>query len=122
MDEHDDEREVIARLHELHRSVVRWLGSLILVAIISLTLLAIINASGPQFGVIIGAEEPQPGSAGESIAAARGGQADQAIAILGNIASAGIGGLVGWVTRDFTLRYRGVRLGTKDRDERGDDQ
>ena len=111
-DKHDDEREVIARLHDLHRSVVRWLGTLILVAVISLTLLAIVNTTAPQFGVIIAGGEFQSRSDGDSVAAARGGQVDQAIATLGNLAAAGIGGLVGWVTRDFTLRYRGVRLDT----------
>ena len=109
-DEHDDEREVIARLHDLHRSVVRWLGAVILIAVLGILAIALVDSSA--FDVVTG-EGGEEGGIITGIGS-RGTQTDQAVAILGNIASAGIGGLVGWVTRDFTLRYRGVQFQTKD--------
>lgn len=115
MDDHEDEKELIARLHSLHRSVVRWLGVVILTAVVGIITIAFLDSSLLDYFGPGQAED----AAGTNIIASRGSQTDQAVAILGNIASAGIGGLVGWVTRDFTLRYRGVRLNTPPTKEQG---
>lgn len=60
--------------------------------IISIALLGIISLSfwglALRYGVLGSGEEQQ------------GGVADEALSILGNVASAAVGGLVGWLTRD----------------------
>lgn len=100
-----EEMAILVKLHDLHRSVVRWLGTIILVAVISIGVLAIINSQTINIAFL------SPDEQGDSPAAAgRGGQTDQAVAILGNIAAAGIGGLVGWWARDFRVRTRNVSL------------
>lgn len=107
-EEHDDEREVIARLHDLHRSVVRWLGVVILVAVVGIVSIAFLDSSVYDF--ITGEGEAEgPGGVITGLGS-RGTQTDQAVAILGNIAAAGIGALAGWITRDFTMRYRGLKI------------
>lgn len=109
----DAEREVIQQIAHLHRTTVHWLGGVILLAVSGIILIAFLDSSLlDYFG---------PGEAdrteGTGILASRGSQTDQAVAILGNIASAGIGGLVGWITRDFTIRYKNLKLKSPDKEE-----
>lgn len=96
---------LIEALADLNRRAIRWLGTIILAAVLGLILLAVVDAG---FWSSIGVRRAEVDSDGGL--ALRGTQTDQAVAILGNIASAGIGGLVGWVTRDFVVRRRNTEI------------
>ena len=87
---------LISEIARLNRLAIYWLGAIILVAVLGLISLAVVDAG--FWGTA--------STNGEGIAV-RGNQTDQAVAILGNIASAGIGGLVAWFTRDVLVRLRG---------------
>lgn len=111
-EEPDEERRIVREMGDLHRTAVRWLGTIILVSVVSIAFLAFTDSQTFDVGLFGGGGEGEDGSV-----AARGGQTDQAVSILGTIASAGIGGLVGWITRDFSLRYRDLQVETvSDRD------
>lgn len=88
-------------LGDLHRYAIRWLSVIILTAIVGLIMLAVADA---------GIFDAVGGEGEGALIGARGGQTDQAVAILGNIAAAGIGGLVGWFTRDFTIRRHNTEV------------
>lgn len=109
----DAEREVIQQIADLHRMTVRWLGGVILLAVAGIILIAFLDSSLLDY---FGLGEAG-GTIGTPIQATRGSQTDQAVAILGNIASAGIGGLAGWITRDFTIRYKNLKLKSPDKEE-----
>jgi hypothetical protein len=100
----DDEYQpenVFAGMERLHRVALRWLGVVILVAVIGVILLALSDELLPS---VFGRSD------GTTQALSRGEQTDQAVAILGNIASAGIGGLVGWMAKDLWVRTRDTEL------------
>jgi hypothetical protein len=70
-----------------------------LAAIILVALVGIIALSGWGLALRAGLLVSNP-------EALNGGTADEALSILGNIAAAAVGGLVGWLTRDLVVRDR----------------
>lgn len=80
--------------YSLSKQAIKALGSIILTAIIGIIVL-----SAWSLGL-------RAGIAGDEKAATaiNAGSADEALSILGNIASAAVGGLVGWLTRDMLTR------------------
>lgn len=113
--EHDD--DVISQLHDLHRSVVRWLGAVILVAVIGIITIALVDSA--LIGDFVSARQSENEAGVLEGVASRGTQTDQAVAILGNVASAGVGALAGWIVRDFTIKRRGLTIASPPGDSDG---
>jgi hypothetical protein len=82
--------------HHLNREAIRTLGFIILTALFGIIALSLWGIS-LRYG-LFGATEPETG-----------GVADEALSILGNIASAAVGGLVGWLTRDYVENKVGTQ-------------
>jgi hypothetical protein len=80
--------------YSLSRQAIKALGAIILTAIVGIIVLSAWSL-GLRAG-IAGSEE--------AATAINAGSADEALSILGNIASAAVGGLVGWLTRDMLVR------------------
>jgi len=77
----------------LNREAIRTLGLIVLASVVGIILLALWGLA-LRFGVLgDGATEA---SAGNTVA-------DEALSILGNVAAAAVGGLVGWLARDLTV-------------------
>jgi len=74
----------------LSRQAITALAAVILTAVVGIILLSLWGLA-LRFG-LWGAE-----------ASETGGVADEALSILGNIAAAAVGGLVGWLTRDLVI-------------------
>lgn len=91
---------LLHHLARVHRLAIIWLGSIIALAVAGLILITLVDET--TISLVLGRDLPL-----DEGVAVRGTQTDQAIAILGNIAAAGIGGLVGWVSRDFMLKRHG---------------
>lgn len=70
---------------------IRSLAAVILVALVGIIVLSLWGMA-LRFGVF-GNGEPEVA-----------GNADEALSILGNVASAAVGGLVGWLTRDIVIK------------------
>jgi hypothetical protein len=81
---------------QLNRDAIRTLGFIILTALFGIIALSLWGIS-LRYG-LFGATEPETG-----------GVADEALSILGNIASAAVGGLVGWLTRDYVENKVGTQ-------------
>jgi hypothetical protein len=73
---------------QLNRDAIRTLGWIILTSLIGIIGLSLWGIT-LRYG-LFGSSEPETG-----------GVADEALSILGNIAAAAVGGLVGWLTRDY---------------------
>lgn len=73
----------------LNRDAISALYWIILMAVIGIIVLSLWGAA-LRYGVLGNGTPPE------------GSTADEALSILGNIASAAVGGLVGWLTRDLT--------------------
>jgi hypothetical protein len=81
---------------QLNRDAIRTLGFIILTALVGIIALSMWGIS-LRYG-LFGATEPETG-----------GVADEALSILGNIAAAAVGGLVGWLTRDYVENKNGTQ-------------
>jgi hypothetical protein len=84
---------------QLSSQAIRALGAIILTAIAGIIMLSAWSLA-LRAGVLP--------SEDEAAAALNAGSADEALSILGNIASASVGGLVGWLTRDIVVRGQQV--------------
>lgn len=80
--------------YSLSKQAIKALGSIILTAIIGIIVL---SAWSLALRAGLGGKE-------DAATAINAGSADEALSILGNIASAAVGGLVGWLTRDMLTR------------------
>jgi hypothetical protein len=80
--------------YSLSKQAIKALGSIILTAIVGIIVL---SAWSLALRAGLGGKE-------EAATAINAGSADEALSILGNIASAAVGGLVGWLTRDMLTR------------------
>jgi hypothetical protein len=85
----------------LNRDAIRALFWIILTALVGIILLAL-------WGVTLRA-----GLLSDNVTAETASQPDEALSILGNIAAAAVGGLVGWLTRDYQI-VRGDSEGDDD--------
>lgn len=88
----------------LSSHAIKALSAIILTALIGIILLSAWGTA-LRAGLAGGGLEEDPLSAGT---------ADEALSILGNIASAAVGGLVGWLTRDMVRVDRDRRSVTPD--------
>lgn len=80
--------------YSLSKQAIHALGAIILTAIAGIIAL---SAWSLALRAGLGGDEDAAG-------AINAGSADEALSILGNIASAAVGGLVGWLTRDMLTR------------------
>lgn len=74
----------------LNRDAIKTLGIIIMTALIGIIMLSLWGLT-LRYG-LLSANPEEAGAAGV---------ADEALSILGNIAAAAVGGLVGWLTRDY---------------------
>jgi hypothetical protein len=81
-------------IDKLSLSVIRSLRYVILTALMGIILLSLTGAV-VRYLIITGDGDPESSAVGS---------ADEAIGALGNIASAAVGGLVAWMTRDLLAR------------------
>lgn len=84
----------------LSAQAIHALGAIILTSIVGIIVLSAWSLA-LRAGVLP--------SEDEAAAALNAGSADEALSILGNIASAAVGGLVGWLTRDIVVRGQQVQ-------------
>jgi hypothetical protein len=84
----------------LASTAIRSLFWIIMTAVLLIGVISIANLF-----ITSGLVAAKPGGIAEAA-----GRTDEALSILGNIASASVGGLVGWLSRDFVIRRRGEDL------------
>jgi hypothetical protein len=82
----------VTKPHALSSQAIKALAAIILTAVVGIIILSA-WALALRSGVL-----------GNDVNEFTSGTADEALSILGNVASAAVGGLVGWLTRDIVAR------------------